>query len=154
MKSMFQKRSAPTIILMLILVLMTSTALAAISGGKLLDLMIPNCDSTLEHVEESFPGSCSVSEESMLGKAGTVFINVDKSEIRIIGEDMYRKYTFKESKGLPFPYMTGTLLYVIDSGSLTDYGVNIYLVENKDTKLLDKKEISTLAAQFVTVLNQ
>lgn len=154
MKSKLQKRSATTIILMLILVLMTSTALGASQGGKALDALIPPCESIMKNMEAAFSGSYSISEDSMLGKAGTVFIDMDKSEIRMIGEDIHRKYTFKESTSPAFVAMVGIVLYAVDNYSATDYGVNVYTVENKNTRLLDAKEISTLAAQFITAISQ
>lgn len=150
MKSMFQKRSATTIILILILVLMTSTALGASQGGKALDILIPKFDSVMENLDEYVSGSYSVSEETMLGKAGTVFIDTDKGEIKMIGEDIHRKYTFKEKDSQAFASMIGVVLLGIDKSSATDYGVNVFSIENKHTRLLDAKEISTLAAQFIT----
>lgn len=153
MKSMFQKKCVTTITLMLILVIMTNTALGAVNSGQALDILIPKCEDVMEFVKENFPGTCSISEDSMLGKAGTVFIDMDKGEVRMIGEDIHRKYTFKENDSQAFALCVGVVLYAIDSTSVLDYGVNVYSVENKDVRLLEKKEISTLAAQFTTAFN-
>lgn len=153
MKTKYQKKNVVTIIFTLMLVLTISTAVGATSSGRVLDILIPKCDGVMEFVKENFPNSYSVSENSMLGKAGTVFIDMDKGEVRMIGEDIYRKYSFKEKDEVPFACCVGLVLYAVDNSSASDYGVNVYLVENKDTRLLEEKEISTLAAQFITALN-
>lgn len=153
MKTKFQKKNVVALIFVLMLVLMGGTAAGATNGGQVLDILIPKCDGVMEFVKENFPNSYSVSEDSMLGKAGTVFIDMDKGEVRMIGEDIYRKYSFKEKDELPFACCVGVVLYAVDNSSALDYGVNVYLVENKDTRLLEEKEISTLAAQFITALN-
>lgn len=153
MKTMFQKKKATIILLALILVFVTSTALGAAMGGQVIDLLIPKCDNVMEFIDENFPNTYSTSDDSMLGKAGTVFIDIENGEVRMIGDDTYRKYTFFENDGTPFACCVGIVVYAIDTSSALDYGVNVYLTEKGDTRLLEEKEISTLAAQFISMLN-
>lgn len=148
-----QKWIVNTMVLVVVMVTVTSSALAAVKGGEAIDILIPRFEAILTETTDVFPSnSYSISEESLLGKGGTVFIDFDEAEVRMIGEDYYRTYAFESNEDVSFIAFVGIVLYGIDTSSALDYGVSVYYIEDNDTEVMSEKEISTLAAQFVSAL--
>ena len=88
----------------------------------------------------------------VIGKAGSIFIDMDDGEIRMIGDTSYRTYVFKDKTGTAFKCYLGIILIGVDNSNATDIGVKVYVTEANTTRVLSETEISTLAAQFIALL--
>ena len=154
MKRMLRKQMMASLLMLLAMVLAAAPALAAATGGTVIDVLIPRFELIANDLPDLYTkDSFSISEEQVLGKAGTIFIDLDDGEIRMVGDNLYRTYSFTDTDGTAFIAFIGVVLYGVDSSGATDYGVNVYYTEHNDTKALSPSEISTLSAQFISALN-
>lgn len=149
----FRNCIAFSIILLTLLTCFSSSALAETLGGDAVDLLIPKYDDFLEGVSAAIPkDSYSVSDDFILGKEGSIYLDYDDGEVRMIGKTSYHTYSFKEVD-TEFASFIGIVLYGIDSVDALAYGVKDYFISDNDVTLLTEDVISTLAAQFVSSLN-
>ena len=149
----FRNCIAFSIILLTLLTCFSSSALAEIDGGAVLDALIPTFDSFLESVKDTIPqDSYSISEDSILGKKGNIFIDYDDGEIRMIGKSSYHTYSFKEVD-MEFALFIGAIIYMLDNADALKYGISVYFTSNNDTNLLTEKELGELSAQFISAIN-
>ena len=146
-----KKLMSISIILVTLLTIILGSASAETTGGTAVDVLIVFSDSMLDQLTELFPkDSYSTSEESILGKKGTVFVDIDENKIRMVGDDCYRTYSFTNKD--TFTGFTVLVVYAIDNQNLLKHDVNDY-TQNGKTKIVTEEEISSIAAQFATFIN-
>ena len=153
MVTRFRKQILGGVSLILVIMVVTIPGIAAVSAGQGIDILIPKFEGMLDDLNEIlFNNTYTVSTKQVIGKAGSIFIDMDDGEIRMIGDTSYRTYVFKDKTGTAFKCYLGIVLIGVDNSNATDIGVKVYVTEANTTRVLSETEISTLAAQFIALL--
>lgn len=148
------KKALCFLLLVTLMLSITQSAFATSSkAGQAVDIINDSMNELMNSVLSMIfdVKDVTISEDEFLAAKGTIYFNSDKTKILMAGEKTYKTLEFSDEA---FYAMTvSTICMIYEMHDLTDYGIKIYWVNNSKTELLSESEISQIAAQLTTLLN-